>query len=556
MAGDTGTGSSVLPPPPVSSGTVAGSGSLDFGLGGTTTTAPTTSAASTSGIPSNLITPNMASASQYLLGEIGSDPVNLGFGLSGNGATTVDGALTWFLSLQPAQLYQVETQLYNAGYYVSGNNGEPLASAPVYGSTDPQSTAAFLQALAKAADTGSSASDVISEAISSGAGANNRSTLPTAQIGGGKVYTIDLTNPNDVAYTATQIFQAALGRNPTAAEDASITSMVNSQALAQGYAQEATGESQSKAIYNAQVNQRNIAYQYETTPKIALGAVPNGPIVNPQQWAVTLLQYLGDPTTVSNIQFLTGWAAKSGGSLASFNPLGALYQAPGSKPNASGPPAYPSWADSITSTVQALSQGGYTNIMAALTKGNATEQATSTTVASELSKWSNNTYSSVTPGPQAEAEAASAAASRVDQTSQTPQTQPPAPVIPGTNRNNAMAQGAAPDPNATPGITPGLTVPPGTTIAGLQSGLAPASVPASSSSTPAADVQPGQQTVNPGDEYLPPATSITTNPASAAADSYQEATTGANRPAFLGNEFLNAYQAILSMIKNGGPTVG
>jgi hypothetical protein len=71
-----------------------------------------------------------------------------------------------------------------------------------------------------------------------------------------------------------------------------------------------------------------------------------------------------------------------------------------------------------------------------------------------------------------------------------------------------------------------------------------------------ADVNPGQQVTNPTDAYISPVTAITTNPASADAAAYQAATTGANRPGYLGNQFINAYQAVMALIKNGAPTSG
>jgi hypothetical protein len=102
-----------------------------------------------------------------------------------------------------------------------------------------------------------------------------------------------------------------------------------------------------------------------------------------------------------------------------------------------------------------------------------------------------------------------------------------------------------------------ITVPAGTTVAGLQSGAPGASqLPASGSSVNPADVNPGQQVTNPTDAYISPVTAITTNPASADAAAYQAATTGANRPGYLGNQFINAYQAVMALIKNGAPTSG
>jgi hypothetical protein len=68
------------------------------------------------------------------------------------------------------------------------------------------------------------------------------------------------------------------------------------------------------------------------------------------------------------------------------------------------------------------------------------------------------------------------------------------------------------------------------------------------------NVSQGQQPPNPGDTYLNPVTVYDVNPATEASQAYQEATTGPNRIAYAGNNYLNSYAAVLAMIKSGGPT--
>jgi hypothetical protein len=68
------------------------------------------------------------------------------------------------------------------------------------------------------------------------------------------------------------------------------------------------------------------------------------------------------------------------------------------------------------------------------------------------------------------------------------------------------------------------------------------------------DVSQGQQPPNPGDAYISPVTTFDVTPATEGAQAYAAATTGPNRIAYAGNNYLNAYQAVLAMIKGGGPT--
>jgi hypothetical protein len=63
----------------------------------------------------------------------------------------------------------------------------------------------------------------------------------------------------------------------------------------------------------------------------------------------------------------------------------------------------------------------------------------------------------------------------------------------------------------------------------------------------------GQQQSNPADAYVPATVSYGQTAPSAEAVAYQTDTTGANRPEYLGNNYLNLYQALIGMIKGGGP---
>lgn len=493
---------------------------INFGFGGgsTPTNAPSAPASAAQGP----ISPDVSSVSPWFLGQIGGYQVQLGGGLAGGGAMTINQAIQWFQNLPQAQLVQIQNMLWAGGYYTDGN-GNPLNTAPAFGGHDNQSFRAFLNAVIQSYDTNTSFTNVVSNAIESGQGANNRSNLPSAVTGGGNVYNIDLTNPEDVRYTAQSIFQAALGRNPTDDELARITSSLQNQETSQGLLQEQGSEASSREKYNTSVNQRNIAYQFATTPKVALGAVPNGPVANTSQWAVQLLQYMGMPVTTSNVQFISGWANKTGQGLQNNNPLGVQNAVPGSTPNSKGVPAYTSTAQGLQATVQTLESGSYSNILAALQSGDALHQMKTSQVGDEFQKFSNGRYSSVSAGDEGEASQAVASVTKTPLAGQ-----------------EMVGHRMAGDENQAPEPQTGVQVSTTTT--------SPSSV------TSAADVNQTQMQSNPGDQYIGPVTTYSTNPATDAAAAYNEATTGANRIAFGANNYLNAFNAAMQMIKSGGPT--
>lgn len=564
-----------LPPPAVantgmtSSSSLSPSGAMDFGL--STSSAVVPPSGSTSNV---LISPDQSSISQYVIGQVGTNPVSLGFNVTGAAAqpTTISAALQDFYELSPAQLVQLETMLWDGGFYVN-SDGSPMTQAPTFGSYDSESWTAFAKALEQASSSHSTVMGVIQQNIQTGVGAAQHTTLPTAVLGGGNTYQIDLTNPTDVAYTAQQIFQAALGRNPTQAEDQAITQAVNSQTISQGYAQEAGHEQQSQAQYQAQQSQRNTQYAFQTTPKLAAGAVPNGPFQNNSQWAAALLGYMGLPVTASNIAFMAGLASQLGAGTNSpnLNPLNVVMPQGGSQTKGSSQ-SFQSWSQSLQSTAEELLNGKYQGIVAALQTGS--PQQTSS-LSQALQTLTDGKVSKVTPSAQQGQEAATTAAQYQGPGSQVGAQQPtgglPAGITKGATMAgqsgstiSAMNAPPAPQQQAGTNIAPGVTLQPGQTLqqaeqASLQAAATNPQVAAymraqEALATNPADLNQTQQPPNPGDQYLNPVTTITTNPESPSAAAYQEATTGANRPAFLGNEYLNAYAAILNMIKSGGPT--
>lgn len=504
---------------------------------------------------------NPASAfSPYMSQQVEAQQVQVGSTLASAlsltpGSHAIGEVMQHFEEMTPAELRQLEVMLWQGGFYVDAQ-GNPLPTPPTFGSRDSQSFDALINAALVASQGSSSLDQAIQNNIGQGVGANLRSNLPQAVTGGANFYTINLANPADVHLAANNIFQAALGRNATDAEVANITSTLHSQTLSQGFSQQAAHENLSRTQYQTGLNQRNAAYQYETTPKIAAGAIPNS-VTNPSDFAISLLQYMGLPVTASNVQFIMGWQKASGQGLSGNNPLGVMLSLSGATPSQQGgPPQYSSWAQGFQATAQALQSGPYANTLAALSSGDATGLAGMQNVTQEIGKWSSGAYTNLTKQADGFAKQARTAIQSVTVTAagalggnlQGGQTAtPPAPAgqpTPQNARNQQMAGQLAGTP--TPGATPTSVAP-----------TTPSSVlPASATTVNPADVNPGQQVTNPTDTYINPATSITTNPASAEAASYQAATTGANRAPYLGNQYLQAYQAVLAMIKSGGPTSG
>ena len=562
------SGTSLTPAEISAAGTaVNAAGGTFFNSNSTGTLTP-----SVSGNGSPLISQDQSAFSQYVLGQTSGYPVTIGNlpGVAQSGSTTIGAALNDFMNMPPAELQQLEMQLWDAGYYIDGN-GQPVNAQDIrFGVPgDPASWTAFTRALGAASSSGVSLTQLLQTRSGQGAGVNN--ALPSPVTGGGHTYNIDLSNPTTVKYLADSVVQAALGRNANASEVADITSKLQSQETQQGLAQESGAETQSKAAYQAGINQRNVAYESETNPNLG-GPIPTGPFNSPQQWATALLSYMNLPVTTSNVAAVTAWVNATGNfNNGSYNPLGTSRPEGGSTTGSTGVQQFQNWAQGLEGTASMLMNGKYQGLISALQQGNGASAVQSDgTVKQELSSWSNGQIKSLTVDSQTTQAAAQAVAS-----TSLPQTDPSGLPM-GMSRNNANTLGAPPqnavastlqagasNPAVGAYLTAGYqqqqavanTLQAGATnpavgaylTAGYQASQAPGSV------SPA-NVQQGQQPPNPGDTYINPVTVYTTTPASEQAQAYQEATTGANRIPYGANQYLNAYNAVLAMIKSGGPT--
>jgi hypothetical protein len=90
-------------------------------------------------------------------------------------------------------------------------------------------------------------------------------------------------------------------------------------------------------------------------------------------FAVALLETLGDPLTSQNTGAIVSWEKAEGGawnSPAKYNPLNTTRRMPGSYSiNGAGVQSYSSWPQGLAATVQTLDGGAYRGILSALKTG-------------------------------------------------------------------------------------------------------------------------------------------------------------------------------------------
>jgi hypothetical protein len=499
------------------------------------------------------------------------------------GSYQLHDLLADFNRLSQSQLLQIQTLLWDGGFYTDTSGG-PQSTPPTFGAHDNQSFLAFGNALLSAGQSGRSLDDTIMTNVSQGVGQAQRAASLTPQVGGANVYRIDLTNPADIAYTARTVFQAALGRNPTQKELDSVVSTVQSGQQAQGGAWANVQEGAEQRKFAA----TEAARQAANAPQTALGPVPNGPFADVGQWSVAFLRYLGDPVTTSNLAAIIGWAKAAGQGMDGNNPLGVTLAAAGSKAVGGGPgpspQIYQQPADGMKAAAQTL--GNFPTIMAALKTGDAQSALGQKAVQDELRQFSSGAYSDITKQAGGAARAAAAANQKWGDKTGAVQGAPAA-AQPTLAQRQAEIKGHTLDRDiplpatgaaGTDGGAGGAGVVPPDVMAAY-GGNPPANVtatwqaaqqnPAVAAYLQARAVQAGgegtvvppqtlggQQPVAPGTTYLPPTVFSDVGAPSPEAAAFQAATTGANRTPYLGYQYLNAFQAIMDMVHAGGLLTG
>ena len=144
-----------------------------------------------------------------------------------------------------------------------------------------------------------------------------------------------------------------------------------------GGATSGTDQSGSAGSFAAALSQ---AQGTSATPAPAAAADPNVPTssgklnragVDSVKWARDFLTALGKPITAENVKAVTAWE-QAEGTKASFNPLATTQGgfAGETQFNSVGVKNYANYQDGIAANVHALTNGRYTNILAALSAGN------------------------------------------------------------------------------------------------------------------------------------------------------------------------------------------
>lgn len=521
-------------------------------------TTPTASAPTTVSAGPYNVSQDQGSLSQYYLNEIGAYPVSTaGTGLPSD-ATTIAAALRDIYDLPPTQLEELQNLLFAAGFYQDAA-GQPLTNMASisFGTVDSQTWLALGRALAQSAESGTALMPTLVNRGAAGVGVKQiQGALNPVMGGSPSPYQVNLTNPSDVYQTAVQVFQGALGRNPTQAELSRLTSSLQSQETSYQQGLNTQAETMSQAQYQAKLNSRAAL----TTPQTGSGPIPAGPFNTPADFAASLVSFMFGPdkVTPSNVAMVTAWVNASGGLGSGNNPLNVKASASGSVQQAGGVQAYATAAQGIQAAANLLASPQYQAIYAALAKGDASSYASDPTVTAELSQWSGGKVSSLKITKAVQTAAATAAQTSAQTTAR------PNPVTSQTDRDLAgpILSEAAPSTDTalaglpgspSPSTTPGAFLNPGTAQSMGAEGGGPNAAP-TTPTVPPGQTNPGQQLASPGDFYLPSSTLTSVQPPSASAAAYTAATTGANAVPHLGNEFLSAYQAILSLIKSGAPS--
>lgn len=497
--------------------------------GGTTNTNPT----STTG--QQIVAP-AAAVSPYEFQNVEGARVILGpelaqiLGLPANTAVTGGQILQQYYDAPAAAINDLGEMLYAAGMYAN-TAGEPTTQRPVF-AKNIDTFNALAQLILQAGNTNlkTTASQVLAASTASGAGFANQQNALQPQLGGGNTYQINLTNPQDIYQMTNQVFQSALGRNPTQQEYQSVLADVQKGQESQQQLTINQAESMSQAKYQQAITSRTA----ENTPAAVTGNVPNGPFTSAEEEAVAILQYGAYAVNPNTVAFLTAWIEQNGG--VSNNPLGVA--------GAQGTQA----AQGIQMAVNLLHSPQYQALNATLTNTQSNAASFKTgAVQSELSQWSGGAIKSLDTKPYiGKATDAVLQYGSTQQAGSAANAPPPGDAARTAGITAPGAQMIAARENSQPGNQ-------------LASSLATAQAPggvtgqqASPTSQAASQVgQTGQGMAAPGDNYLPSTTITDQQAASPDAAAFYAATTGANTTPYYANQAQAGLQAIINLIQQG-----
>ena len=149
------------------------------------------------------------------------------------------------------------------------------------------------------------------------------------------------------------------------------------------------------------------------TPAAASAPISPSCIFTPTDFANAFLGAIPEPVTASNVEGIIGWEEAEGGNwvnTARFNPLNTTQPfdnswnynfgiVPGVGAQTPGVQAYNNWADGVTATVITIKNGFYPNILAAMARGDLSNEVATQqqAVINDLNTWGTGNFSADLP---------------------------------------------------------------------------------------------------------------------------------------------------------------
>ena len=149
------------------------------------------------------------------------------------------------------------------------------------------------------------------------------------------------------------------------------------------------------------------------TPAPASASISPSCIYTPTDFANAFLGAIPEPVTASNVEGILGWEEAEGGNwrnTARFNPLNTTQPfdnstnynvgiVPGVGPQTPGVQAYNNWVDGVTATVITIKNGFYPNLLAAMARGDLSNEVATQqqAVTNDLNTWGTGNFSADLP---------------------------------------------------------------------------------------------------------------------------------------------------------------
>jgi hypothetical protein len=142
-----------------------------------------------------------------------------------------------------------------------------------------------------------------------------------------------------------------------------------SPSVSSGASSQGSGFSSALAQAQSSLDPTGVSSSTGTTATTA--TTPAGPATTSrEQWANDFLTQLGMPVTGENVRAMVAWQ-QAEGTRAQNNPLATTQNMPGATQfNSVGVKNFESYQDGLTANIKAITNGRYSNILAALQAGN------------------------------------------------------------------------------------------------------------------------------------------------------------------------------------------